>query len=82
MHEIREQNHITIVGYQLSSRKIDMLFQRKLAWCSGVIHSRRAKFFKAVHILFTLTAFRPASGLRLETGGNIDKKKSEFYFLL
>jgi len=46
------------------------------------VHSRRANFFKAVHILLTITAFRPASGLRLEIGINIDKKKSEFYFLL
>jgi hypothetical protein len=46
----------------------------------GGVHSRRAKFFKAVHILLTITAFRPASGLRLEIGINIDKEKSEFYF--
>ncbi len=46
------------------------------------VHSRRANFFKAVHILLTITAFRPASGLRLEIGINIDKKKSEFYFLM
>ena len=48
----------------------------------GEVHSRRAKIFKAVHILLTITAFRPASGLRVEIGINIDKKKSEFYFRL
>jgi hypothetical protein len=46
----------------------------------GGVHSRRANFFKAVHILLTITALRPASGLRLEIGINIDKEKSEFYF--
>jgi hypothetical protein len=48
---------------------------------NGGVHSRRAKFIKAVHILLTITAFRPASGLRLEIDLNIDKEKSEFYFL-
>jgi hypothetical protein len=52
-----------------------------LAWGGGVVHSRRAKFLRAVHILLTFTAIRPASGLRLETATKIDKEKSEFYFL-
>jgi hypothetical protein len=34
-----------------------------------------------VHTLFTSLPSRPASGLRLETARNLDKKKSEFYFL-
>jgi hypothetical protein len=36
---------------------------------------------KAVHILFTSTpSFPLPAGLRLETGAQIDKKKSEIYF--
>jgi hypothetical protein len=59
-----------------------MLFCWEILRCVDGIHSKRANFFKAVHILLTITAFRPASGLRLEIALNIDKKKPEFYFLL
>jgi hypothetical protein len=62
--------------------KIGIFFREEIASSGGGVHSRRAKNFKAVHILLTITAFRPASGLRLEIGINIDKKKSEFYFLM
>jgi hypothetical protein len=56
--------------------KIDSLFCSETFRCGGGVHSRRANFFKAVHILLTITAFRPASGLRLEIAINIDKKKT------
>jgi hypothetical protein len=39
-----------------------------------------AGYIKTVHRLFTSLPSRPASGLRLETTRNADKKKSEFYF--
>jgi hypothetical protein len=60
--------------------KIGMFFREDFSGSDGEVHSRRAKFFKAVHILLTITAFRPASGLRLEIATSIDKEKSEFYF--
>jgi hypothetical protein len=51
-----------------------MFLREEISGSEGEVHSRRAKFFKAVHILLTITAFRPASGLRVEIGINIDKK--------
>jgi hypothetical protein len=45
-----------------------------------VSHLQGAGYFKTVHRLFTSLPSRPASGLRLETRRNVDKKKSEFYF--
>jgi hypothetical protein len=58
-----------------------MLFRSQIGSCGGVVHFRRVIFIVAVHILFTFTAFRPASGLRLEITTKIDKKKPELYFL-
>jgi hypothetical protein len=55
---------------QISVQKLDQL-----------THFSAAKVSGTVHILFTSLPFRPASGLRLETATEIDKKKSELYFL-
>jgi hypothetical protein len=81
MHEIRGENHRDGGNDRMNVRKIDRLSSEGVPWGGGVVHSRRAKISQAVHILFTLTASRPASGLRLEIVCQIDKKKSEFYFV-
>jgi hypothetical protein len=78
--EIRGGKQITEGSFQTAAGKIDMLFCQGVPWCGGVVHSRRANFFKAVHILLTILPSHPASGLRLEIVINIDKKKPQFYF--
>jgi hypothetical protein len=48
---------------------------------SGSLIYQAARFVGTVHMLFTYCPARPASGLRLEILAQIDKKKSELYFM-
>jgi hypothetical protein len=57
-----------------------MFLQSQVRSGRNLAHYEGGRSFENIHMLFTSLPSRPASGLRLETAPNIDKKKPEFYF--